>query len=842
MGEMNTDLRNPVSWRYRVCVAFVYEIGRLCPALREGATSRRSQIAEKRSVKIFKFCVTFLRDMTLNCIILQVKERASLLASHQANMSQSADIIAQVGNFPVHDQLIHAPGSIQAHGVLIALGEPGFKILQVSNNTQQYLGKNPQDLLNQPLSKLIDTGQIDAIRRCLVEGGGIVNSLKLVIPTVDGEKFFDAIVHPIETGVILELEPIDSQCQMNFLDFYTLLRGAIAKIQRMANLRDFLHSAALEVKKITGFDRVMVYKFNEVNAGAVIAEAKDENLSPYLGLHFPATDIPEPARELYKLCPLRLIPDFNVPVVELVPVNNPVTNQPLDLSLSVLRSFSSCCSEYHQNMGSAAILVIPLLQGQHLWGLISCHHQTPKHIPWQLLKICEFLGQILGLELAHKITQEEFDHRTKLQSLQAEFIESISQADNFIDALTKPEISLLDLVNASGAAICLSDEITLLGVTPNTEEVRGLLEWADAQVKDSLFSSDSLPKLYSQANAFKDTATGLLLLRISRVRRYYMLWFRPEVIQTINWAGDPKEGIKLEPDGSLVLCPRTSFAQWQETVRLTSLPWLKSELDSAIALRNAVVGIVLSKADELAKINLELERSNRELASFAYAASHDLKEPLRGIYNYSAVLIEDYRDVLNRDGMEYLETILTLSVRMETLIDGLLRLSQLGQAEVHLQETNLNGLLKRVIEVFRASRQDNHLDIRIPRILPMVNCDPVLINEVFSNLITNGFKYNDRVERWVEIGYLDEEEQSLCPVFYVRDNGIGIREQHREIIFRLFKRLHSQEKYGGGAGVGLAITKKIIERHAGRIWVESNYKEGSTIYFTIESMNNSFQS
>jgi light-regulated signal transduction histidine kinase (bacteriophytochrome) len=481
--------------------------------------------------------------------------------------------------------------------------------------------------------------------------------------------------------------------------------------------------------------------------------------------------------------------------------------------------------------------------------------------------MCEFLGQIVSSELAHKISHSEWDYEVKLKSLQSEFLKSISQADNFIDALIKPEIRLLDLVSASGAAICLDNEVTLVGATPNIDQVRALIEWADTQVNDNLFSTDSLPKLYPEALIFKDTASGLLLLRISQVRRYYILWFRPEVIQTVNWAGNPNESIQAQADGSLTLSVRKSFAAWQETVRLTSLPWRPCELDSALSLRNAIVGIVLSKADELAKINLELERSNQELASFAYAASHDLKEPLRGIYNFSTVLLEDYDEILDDDGVECLQTVVSLSVRMETLINALLRLSQLGQAQLREQATDLNELVAQVIEVFRASQHNSGLmDIRIPRPLPIVECDRVLVNEVFSNLIGNAFKYNDKAEKWVEIGYFSGDKEQgrwgggeqgsrvfplcLCtpvplephvhmphapyPIFYVRDNGIGIPQHHLETIFRLFKRLHSQEKYGGGAGAGLAIVKKIVELHNGQIWVESAVGIGSIFYFTLE--------
>ncbi|MBH8575332.1 GAF domain-containing protein, partial [Nostocaceae cyanobacterium CENA369] len=673
-------------------------------------------------------------------------------------MSQPEDIAAKTNSLTNHDfKPIHIPGSIQPHGLLLALSTE-LEILQVSKNTQEYLSKEPEDLLGQPLSYLFDAQQVEAIEQYLVKKTSSINVFKVSIMTVNGERYFDGIVHRIEAAVILELEPTDSSSELSFLSFQALAGEAIANMQNTSNLTEFLHLITEELREITGFDRVMVYQFDRQQAGSVIGEAKREDLSPYLGLHYPATDIPQQSRELYKRCLLRFVPDLTAQPVKLVPIDNPITQQPLDLSLSILRSCDSCCAEYHQNMGVRAFLVISLLQKQQLWGLIACHHETPKHIPYEMRNICEFLGRIVSLELAHKVSQSELDYKVKLKSLQSEFIESISQADNFIDALIKPEIRLLDLVGASGAVVCLNDEITLVGATPDIERVQALIEWADTHVNDNLFVSDSLPKLYPEAIAFKQTASGLLLLRISQVLRYYILWFRPEVIQTVNWAGNPNESIQVEADGSVTLCPRKSFESWQESVQLTSLPWKQCEIDSALALKNAIVGIVLSKADELAKINLELERSNRELASFAYAASHDLKEPLRGIYNFSTVLLEDYGEILDDDGVDYLQTVVSLSVRMETLINALLRLSQLGQAQLRKQEINLNELLKQVIDVFHASRQDSELiDIRIPRPLPTVQCDPVLVNEVFSNLIGNALKYNDKAELWVEIGYLGEQ-------------------------------------------------------------------------------------
>ncbi len=758
---------------------------------------------------------------------------------------------------------IHIPGSIQPHGVLLGLSK-SFVILQVSDNTEALLGQKPEKLLNQSLNILFDEAQITAIKESLKEQfTNIKNTskhLKLQLSTPTKTEYFDVIIHRSATSIILELEPINSNTQMSFLSFHNLVNDAILQMRQTSQLEDFFNIAAKEVKKITNFDRVMVYKFDQDGSGSVIAEAKNEELSPYLGLHYPATDIPETSRNLYTKSLLRFIPNFKAKFSHLIP------SKPLDLSNSILRSYDYCCFEFHQNMDVEALLVISLIQEQNnekkLWGLISCHNQTPKYLPYETRTACEFLGEIISLELTNKLTQAEIGYKNKLKSLQSQFIASISNADNFIDALIDPAPRLLDVVSASGCAVCLDDEITLVGNTPNAEEVYKLIDWAGINIGEDLFTTNSLPKLYPEYQPLKDTASGLLLLRISRVLRYYILWFRPEVLQTVDWAGNPGDSIKSNDDGTFELSPRHSFKLWQETVRLTSLPWQQCELDSALDLRNAITGIVINKANELAKINRELEytnreleHTNRELDSFAYAASHDLKEPLRGIHNYSTILIEDYAHLLDSEGIDCLNTLVSLTQRMDTLIDVLLRISQLGQAELRSQSTNLNDVVDQVLSMFRASRKPEQLDIRIPRTLPTIECDRVLINEVFSNLIGNALKYNVRTKKWIEIGYIEPNEKntkylnnskntksfnnSTSPIFYVRDNGIGIQTHHLENIFRLFKRLHSQEKYGGGAGAGLAIAKKIIERHSGIIWVESTYGEGSTFLFTlnINSLN-----
>jgi two-component system, chemotaxis family, sensor kinase Cph1 len=728
--------------------------------------------------------------------------------------------------------------------MLLVLEEPDFKILQVSNNAQQYLGLSAARLKGRLLSTLLDESSFQVFRNSIPKTIAQPKALKLSTSIAQQSQTFNAYLHHNGTALILELEWAEPSTIDRFSQLQTSLNETIAHMQTATTVAELLQIVVEDVQDLTGFDRVHIYRFDAQEAGEVIAEAKRHDLSSYLGLHFPEMDIPSDSRALYARGLLRYVPDIQAKPVKLNPIHHPGTRKPLDLGAAILRSVDLCCVEYYQNMGSAAFLVLSLLKDSKLWGLISCHHQTPKSLHSEVRTLCSLLGHLTCLELGNKIRQKELDAQTRLHTLQADVLKDIARADNFVEALIHPGDRLLDLVNAQGAAIYLGTNISLVGQTPLQAEVHLLVEFLDALVTEDLFYTDSLVNYYPEASVYKQIASGLLLLWISRVERYCILWFRPEVLQSVNWAGKPQDSFHLDPDGKPQLGPRQSFDLWQERVQEHSLPWQAAEIESAQQLKSAIVGIVLKKAEELAKLNLELVQSNRELAAFSYSASHDLKEPLRGIYNYASVLQEDYGDRLDEEGLDYLLTIMQLSQRMDLLINGLLRLAQLRQEELNLQAVDLNQLVTQVIEMLQASRPDLSVDIRIPNPLPTLRCDPDLIREVFSNLIRNAIKYNDHPDKWVEIGIANpmQEPTNTSPwsteeasaVLYVRDNGIGIRPQHLEIIFKLFKRLHAQELYGGGAGAGLAIVKLIVERHGGWIWVESTHGQGTTFFFTLD--------
>ena len=627
--------------------------------------------------------------------------------------------------------------------------------------------------------------------------------------------------------MILELEPAISQENIPFLSFYHLARASINQLETTSNLKEFCQIIVKEVRKVTGFDRVMLYKFDADGHGAVIAEEKNENLESYLGLHYPESDIPKVARKLFSSNWIRLIPDAKSQPVQLFPTINPISQNPLDLTFSILRSASPCHIEYLHNMGVGASLTISLIKDQKLWGLIACHHQTPKYVSYELRKASEFLGRVIFSELSTREETADYDYRMKLTYVQSMLIEYMSQADNFIEGLVKHKPNLLDLTSAQGAAVCFGNHCTVVGETPKQEDINFLLQWLQNNVSEEVFYTDSLALIYGDAERFKNVASGLLAIPISQ--KNYVLWFRPEVIQTVNWGGNPNQAFEAnQTEAGLRLSPRKSFELWKETVRLKSLPWKTVEVKAALELRKAIINIVLRQADELAQLAHDLERSNAELKKFAYVASHDLQEPLNQVANYVQLLEMRYQNQLDEDANEFITFAVEGVSLMQTLIDDVLAYSRVDMQGIEFELTEVEKPLNQALANLRTRISESGAVITHDP-LPTVLADNTQLMQLFLNLIGNAIKFRSEKAPEIHVGASRQEDGWLLSV---RDNGIGIEPQFGDRIFVIFQRLHTRDEYPG-TGMGLAICKKIVECHRGRIWVESELGQGATFYMTI---------
>lgn len=727
---------------------------------------------------------------------------------------------------------IHLLGQIQPHGVLLVLQEPDLQILQVSSNSTSILGASPETIVHKKLEDILDPFQVDRLQAGLAsESLDFVNPAK-VWAKKKGDDYgvFDGVFHRSPDGfLILELEPAIAQEHIPFLSFYHLARASIHQLQDAAGLQNFCHTIVKEVRNVTGFDRVMLYKFDEDGHGTVLAEAKLDSLDSYLGLHYPESDIPKQARRLFRTNWIRLIVDSYAEPAQLVPAQQPVSERPIDLTCSILRSAHPCHLEYLRNMGVGASLTISLMKDQKLWGLIACHHQTPKYISYELRKACEFLGRVIFSELTVLEETADYDYRMRLMQVQSALLESMSKAENFIDGLINHDPNLLDLTSAQGSAVCFGTTCRVLGETPKNEEIAHLLQWLELQMDDDIFYTEALSKLYPDATQFKHVASGLLAIAISP--KNYVLWFRPEVLQTVNWGGDPTQAFEaVQSEEGIHLCPRKSFELWKETVRLTSLPWQTVEINAALDLRKAMVNIVLRQADELALLAQDLERSNADLKKFAYVASHDLQEPLNQVANYVQLLELRYREQLDEDADEFIGFAVEGVSLMQTLIDDVLAYSRVDMQRAEFEPMEVKSALERALGNLRGRIAEGRAIITHDP-MPTVLGNSIQLMQLFQNLISNAIKFRGDRPLTIHIGAQRLDDAWL---FSVQDNGIGIDPQFSERIFVIFQRLHARDEYPG-TGMGLAICKKIVECHRGRIWVDSELERGATFYFTIPS-------
>ena len=501
-------------------------------------------------------------------------------------------------------------------------------------------------------------------------------------------------------------------------------------------------------------------------------------------------------------------------------------------------------SGYLKNMGVQSTLVLTLLRDGKLWGLISCmHHQSPKHVAYEARTAAEFLAHLLSLAMASKEELQDRDYAGRLKDLQATMMEHMLRHVNFQEGLLRHEMNLLSYFGAIGAVVAVDGHLHTLGRTPDDDQLRSLCAWLGERMGQEPYATDRLSAVYPAGAAFAAQASGLLALRLFAHKPHFILWFLPEVAKTVDWAGDPRKPVDVSRvNGEDRLTPRSSFALWKESVRGTSRPWKPVELTAAGDLRRSIVEVVLRKAEELAKANEDLTRSNVELDAFAYIASHDLKEPLRGIHNYARFVLEDYEDKLDEEGKYKLQTMMKLTERMDDLINGLLLYSRRSREELEAEPTPLLELVRRVVQSLTPRLNELAVTIRVVDRMPTLLVNPVMFQEVFANLITNAMKYNDKPDKWIEIGVVDQSsgsEQAAraaangFTVICVKDNGIGIPANRLEQIFEIFRRLHARDAYGGGTGVGLTIAKKIVERHGGRLWVESEPGIGSTFYIAL---------
>jgi two-component system, chemotaxis family, sensor kinase Cph1 len=714
---------------------------------------------------------------------------------------------------------IRYPGKIQPHGALLVLSRPDLRVLCASENCAQFLDVEAAALLARPLRSQLDLGS--AISACLIEQATPCSALF----TVPG-RALTALVHVSEATALLELQP-RSQPEQSAAHLPQGAALALSAIHGAPDADAAIEAAVREVQRLLGYDRVMAYRFDEAWNGRVVAERVLNGMAPLLGLHYPASDIPEQARALYAQKWLRVIPDVRYTPVPLRAID-PAGLADLDLGDAVLRSVSPVHVEYLKNMGVGASLSISLRCRGILWGLIACHHTQPRYVSFELLERCELIGCVLSAKLESEHERARSWARTGAVSGVQRLLARARSATSLGQALAQSGTQLLQLVEATGAAILHRGELHVVGRTPGGAQLQTLIGWLAERDGDDLVSA-SLQHEHPPAREYAQLASGLLSVRLPDTQPAFVMWFRPERVHVVSWGGDPEKPLQPSKLG-VRLGPRRSFEQWKEVVRLTSQPWTEADREAGVELRRGIIEADLQRQLEREQEQRRtLESSNRELDRYAHVIAHDLVAPLRGIVAFSDRMQRELSEGKLEQANTRARTVSRAATGLANLVRSLHQFSRAGQVELAVEQADLGGVVEQELERLGPFLTEQGADVQVVGTLPSLRCDRVRIGRVLGNLISNAVKYNHSQPKRVRIFNVAAELPTIC----VADNGIGIPVEQREAVFKVFRRLHAPDAYGGGGGMGLSIALKIVERHGGRMWIEDTPGGGTTVAFTL---------
>lgn len=710
---------------------------------------------------------------------------------------------------------IHIPGAIQPHGALLVCAEGTLEIQQCSANVISHLGMSPVELLGLALGGLLDTVSVAAVAAArfapLLRA---VNPLRL---TSTRGLQFEAVLHrpPGDQGLLaIELEPLSPAATGAFM-FDPRLRAAILRLQSGSDARSIGQIATEEIRKLTGFDRVMAYQFDADWHGEVVAESKREELESFLGLHYPASDIPAQARRLYELNWLRMVADVGYTPS---PMFAHEAGPALDMSYAGLRSVSPLHIEYLKNMGVRASMSVSLVRDGKLTGLIACHHYAgPMVVPFAIRETCEYLGQALswhGKLLESAAVAEE---QRAAQAHEGELVRSMAASGDLLEGLSIG--ALVSLAGAAGAAIVLSEGTQHLGHAPDAGQLREIVLFLQG-VKRDVFATDKLSDHLPAAAGWSDCA-GLLAIPISRALGEYLLWFRPATAQVIDWGGDPRQAkvTHLEEGKPPRLSPRGSFALWRETVVGRSLPWRPWEIDAASSLRRVLLGGIRQRVVQLRALNQRLVEADHAKDNFLATVSHELRTPLTAVTGWLALLRSN--KVPATKIPHALEVISRNVVAQARLVEELLDVSQIASGKLVLDDAgvDLAEVVEEVLESFALIAEARAIQLSSTRAgTALIRGDAFRLRQVVTNLVGNALKFTPP-GGWVRVSL---QSGAANVDLTVEDNGQGISRQFLPLIFEIFRQEDAGiDRRSAGLGLGLAIVRKLVELHGGEVSASS---------------------
>lgn len=479
---------------------------------------------------------------------------------------------------------IHVPGAIQPHGLLLAL-DGDQNAVAGAGDIQDVLGVG--DWLGKSATELLGLEIVEALPAASAARSGAACIGVLRGPS---GALFDVSAQRSGDLTMVELEPAGPDGARLGVVLGDL-EAAASEFERASTVEQLCGFAAAEFRRLTGFDRVMIYQFLDDDSGSVVGEDRREGLRSFLNHRFPASDIPRQARALYLRNPIRVIPDVDYTPAPLQPAT--LGGEPIDLSDVALRSVSPIHLQYLRNMGVRASASVSIVKDGVLWGLVACHNETPLHIPFARRAACRALAGMLGRQIRAKDESDAFRERVRLRGFQDDLVALLSREGSLDAAISNHVAEIRRALGGDGVAILRGGDLLTNGRCPAEEQIRALAAWALNRSADQVFSTARLAELLPDAAAYRHAASGLLAITLSLSEPWIVMWFRAEEIEVVEWAGNPHKDVAKGPEEALT--PRASFESWRETVRGRARRWTGPEIEAAGRLRAAVTEVWQSR-------------------------------------------------------------------------------------------------------------------------------------------------------------------------------------------------------------------------------------------------------
>jgi light-regulated signal transduction histidine kinase (bacteriophytochrome) len=723
--------------------------------------------------------------------------------------------------------------------------EVSMVIEYASTNTLTYVGAPAKDIIGKPLGDLIGADNLTDLRKLSLDPltPELLRPWFISISKPDGQTLnAECLPHRQGAHLILEFMAPEPK-QYPVWEDELLRRGIISELIQLNELQDLAEASARHIRDITGFDRVMIYKFAEDKHGEVIAESTNRPDS-FLGLHYPASDIPDPARRHFTLNVMRSIPDINS---ELIPITNArgaatdaESDNPLDLTYSKLRAVAPVHVEYLSNMGVGASLSISLVTNNELWGLVACHHYGgTRQISSSRLRFAQLLGGTTSALL------QSLENTAQLKkSIQAEktafYIEQQARAGRGLQELVKEQsTALMDLIDAHGMVLVLGEERLPIGTLPdkplNFTGFRTLL-------KEGVAATQNLSAVIEMDTAQMENAAGAALLDLSGDGKDYLVFLRRNYDQTIRWAGKPEKIEKTGKDGVKRLSPRGSFALWREERHGQSKPFDACDRDALRILRRAFFALnslereraardaqISAEAEEIRLRHALLDAARASsLGELASAIAHELNQPLAAVANYVSACRQEFRNArtpIPKQAEELMDDAIAETVRAGELVRRVRDF--ISQGDLNADFIDLNQAIRQGIELALVARSLPRLKVNmlLDHGIPNVLADSVQIGQVMLNLARNSITAMEKSEDQtltIEVAR-NGTNVRVC----VSDTGPGIPPDVQKFIFDPFHTSTTK-----GMGIGLSLCRSIVEAHLGSIWVEPT-ETGAALVFEI---------